>query len=140
MTPRRPAMNSVKLNFITASACHCCGPPEGPGLCRPLPGPHHRRPGGPGPRAVRGTASPPSGQLTARTRSGVGWAYCRLAPERCGRDPLSTVGTLQARVDRRAHKRRETNMEFKFPTTAHQLARTHAAHQFSVSIACLGTA
>ena len=40
----------------------------------------------------------PSGQLTARTRSVVGWAYRRLVPERCGRDPLGTVGTLQASI------------------------------------------
>ena len=71
-----------------------------------------------------------SGQLTARTRSGVGWAYRRLVPERCCRDPLGTVGT--SGLDRPISVK--TNMEF--PTTAHQLARTHAAHQFSVSIAC----
>ena len=40
----------------------------------------------------------PSGQLTVRARSVVGWAYRWLVPERCGRDPLSTVRTLQALI------------------------------------------
>ena len=59
----------------------------------------------------------PSGQLTARTRSGVGWAYRWLVPERCGSDRLVQLESCRPRL---AHKRRETDMVF--PTTVHQLA------------------
>ena len=71
----------------------------------------------------------PSGQLTARARSVVGWAYRWLVPERRGRDRLVQLEPCRPRS---AHKRRTTDMEF--PTTVHQLAHTRRCAQTS----CVG--